>query len=220
MNRGAFGLADNQVGHRQIFQSIKDVWASPFEERAYDWRSRILRSSDKVYPSVLLLLSVPSEKSGVIATVNLETGEEDITVNVSEGVSAVVDGGVAESLLLKADGSVRLLEQARGTYRKTLRPGGGFVNLPVSGNDTLLQPDEIRQLREMVAEVKRKYPPVKTEKGDVLPWDIEFGFVKGRLRLFQIRPLVRYQEVKTLEALSRLDAGGNPHSFVRLDDPI
>jgi len=210
----------NQVGHRQIFQSIKDVWASPFEERAYDWRSRILRSSDKVYPSVLLLLSVPSEKSGVIATVNLETGEEDITVNVSEGVSAVVDGGVAESLLLKADGSVRLLEQARGTYRKTLRPGGGFVNLPVSGNDTLLQPDEIRQLREMVAEVKRKYPPAKTEKGDVLPWDIEFGFVKGQLRLFQIRPLVRYQEVKTLEALGRLDAGGNPHSFVRLDDPL
>ena len=168
---------------------------------------------------MLLLLSVPSEKSGVIATVNLETGEEDITVNVSEGVSAVVDGGVAESLLLKADGSVRLLEQARGTYRKTLRPGGGFVNLPVSGNDTLLQPDEIRQLREMVAEVKRKYPPAKTEKGDVLPWDIEFGFVKGQLRLFQIRPLVRYQEVRTLEALGRLDAGGNPHGFVRLDDP-
>jgi hypothetical protein len=210
----------NQVGNRQIFQAVKDVWASPFEERAYDWRSRILSSSDKVYPSVVLLLSVPSEKSGVIATVNLETGEEDITVNVSEGVSAVVDGGVAESLLLKPDGSVRLLEQARGTYRKVLKPGGGFMNLPVSGNDTLLEPDEIRQLREMVAEVKRKYPPVKTEKGDLLPWDIEFGFMKGRLRLFQIRPLVRYQGVKTLEALGRLDTVANPNSLVRLDDPL
>jgi hypothetical protein len=210
----------NQVGNRQIFQSIKDVWASPFEERAYDWRSRILRSNDKVYPSVVLLLSVPSEKSGVIATVNLVTGEEDITVNVSEGVSAVVDGGVAESLLLKPDGSVRLLDQARGTYRKVLRPGGGFMNLPVSGNDTLLQPDEIRQLREMVAQVKRKYPPVKTEKGIALPWDIEFGFTKGKLRLFQIRPLVRYQEVKTLEALGRLDADAGPNSLVRLDEPL
>src|SRR5207249_12162736 len=146
-----------------IFQSIKDVWASPFEERAYDWRSRILRSSDKVYPSVLLLLSVPSEKSGVIATVNLETGEDDITVNVSEGVSAVVDGGVAESLLLKPDGSVRLLEQARGTYRKMLRPGGDFQNVPVSGNDTVLMPDEIRQLGERVSEAKRKYASVKTD---------------------------------------------------------
>jgi rifampicin phosphotransferase len=208
----------NQVGNRQIFQSIKDVWASPFEERAYEWRSRILRSSDKVYPSVLLLLSVPSDKSGVIATVNLETGEGDITVNVSEGVSAVVDGGVAESLLLKTDGTVRLLEQARGTYRKRLRPGGGFINLPVSREDTVLLPDEIRQLRDMVAEVKRKYPPAKTDKGEILPWDIEFGFVKGQLRLFQIRPLVRYQEVRTLEALSRLDAGAGSTSVVRLDE--
>jgi len=208
----------NQVGNRQILQSIKDVWASPFEERAYEWRSRILRSSDKVYPSVLLLLSVPSDKSGVIATVNLETGEDDITVNVSEGVSAVVDGGVAESLLLKPDGTVRLLEQARGTYRKTLQPGGGFVNLPVSREDAILFPDEIRQLRDMVAEVKRKYPPAKSDRGDILPWDIEFGFVKGKLRLFQIRPLVRYQEVKTLEALSRLDTSVNPSGLVRLDE--
>ena len=207
----------NQVGAQQILQSIKDVWASPFEERAYEWRSRILSSSDKVYPSVLLLRSVPSDKSGVIATVNLETGEDDITVNVSQGVSAVVDGGVAESLLLKPDGKVRLLEQARGTYRKTLRPDGGFVNLPVSRQDTILLPDEIRQLRGMVAEVKRKYPPARTSKGEALPWDIEFGFVKVQLRLFQIRPLVRYQEVKTLEALSRLDAEVNPDSLVRLD---
>src|SRR6185295_5627207 len=193
----------NQVGLRNIMQSIKDVWASPFEARAWDWRSRILQSSEYVYPSVLLLRSVPSDKSGVIATVNLETGEDDITVNVSEGVSAVVDGGVAESLLLKPDGTVRLLEQARGTYRKMLRPGGDFQNVPVSGSDTVLMPDEIRQLREMVAEVKRRYPPAHTARGDVLPWDIEFGFEKGQLRLFQIRPLARYQEQKTLEALSR-----------------
>jgi hypothetical protein len=207
----------NQVGFRHVTQSLKDVWASPFEERAWDWRSRILKSSEHVYPSVLLLRSVPSDKSGVIATVNLETGEDDITVNVSEGVSAVVDGGVAESLLLKTDGSVRLLDQARGTYRKMLRPGGDFQNVPVSGNDTVLMPDEIRQLREMVAEVKRRYPPAFTARGDVLPWDIEFGFEKGQLRLFQIRPLARYQEQQTLEALSRLDATQKPSEKVRLN---
>jgi len=208
----------NQVGYRNITQSLKDVWASPFEERAWDWRSRILKSSEKVYPSVLLLRSVPSAKSGVIATVNLETGEEDITVNVSEGVSAVVDGGIAESLLLKPNGTVRLLEQARGTYRKMLKAGGGFENVPVRGGDYLLQPDEIRQLREMVADVKRKYPPAHSVRGDVLPWDIEFGFENGQLRLFQIRPLARYQEEKTLAALSGLDAGAQPSKPVRMDE--
>jgi hypothetical protein len=208
----------NQVGYRNITQALKEVWASPFEERAWDWRSRILQSSEKVYPSVLLLRSVSSAKSGVIATVNLETGEDDITVNVSEGVSAVVDGGVAESLLLKPNGAVRLLEQARGTYRKILKPTGGFENVPVKGGDYLLTPDEIRQLREMVAEVKRKYPPAKSLRGDLLPWDIEFGFENGQLRLFQIRPLARYQEEKTIAALSGLDAGAQASKPVRLNE--
>jgi Pyruvate phosphate dikinase, AMP/ATP-binding domain len=208
----------NQVGYRNIAQALKDVWASPFEERAWDWRSRILQSSEKVYPSVLLLRSVPSAKSGVIATVNLETGEDDITVNVSEGVSAVVDGGVAESLLLKRDGTVKLLEQARGTYRKMLKPAGGFENVPVKGGEYLLTSDEIRQLREMVADVKRKYPPAKSLRGEPLPWDIEFGFENGQLRLFQIRPLARYQEERTLAALSGLDAAAAPSRPVRLDE--
>jgi len=42
--------------------------------------------------------------------------------------------------------------------------------------------------------------------------------VKGQLRLFQIRPLVRYQEMRILEALSRLDAGAGSTSVVRLDE--
>src|ERR1041385_5811609 len=52
----------NQVGNRNILQALKDVWASPFTERAYDWRSKILRSHDRVYPSVILMRAVPSDK--------------------------------------------------------------------------------------------------------------------------------------------------------------
>jgi hypothetical protein len=52
-----------------------------------------------------------------------------------------------------------------------------------------------------------------------LPWDIEFGFEKGALRLFQIRPLVRFQELDQLMRLARLEgrAGTAP---VRLDEPV
>ena len=210
----------NQVGRKNILQAIKDVWASPFTERAYDWRSRVLRPGDPVYPSVVLLRTVPSDKSGVIGTVNLETGDtNDITVNVSEGISAVVDGGVAESLLLKPNGEVRLLAQARGTYRKVALPGGGLENRPTSGSDFVLTPDEIRQVREMVAEVKARYPVAKSSAGEPLPWDIEFGFEKGQLRLFQIRPLVRYQQMETLGVLRSLEAGPEPRGTVALDQP-
>ncbi len=209
----------NRVGRRDILQAVKDVWASPLTERAYDWRSQILRDNDRVYPSVAVMRAVPSDKSGVIATVNLDSGNmEEITVNVSEGVGAVVDGGVAESLLLTPDGGVRLLEQARTPYRRVLQAAGGLEKRPASGDDSVLAPDEIAQIRRMVAEVKSRYPPARSGAGQVLPWDIEFGFEKGLLRLFQIRPLVRYQELKTLEALGRLDAAAEPGRTVRLDE--
>ncbi len=211
----------NQVGTQQIIQAIKNVWASPFTERAYDWRSRFLIGSEQVYPSVILMRAVPSDKSGVIGTLNLETGDtNDITVNDNEGVSAVVDGGVAESLLLKPDGSVRLLHQARASYRKQCSLSGGFENVPPIGGDYLLQPDEIAQIRALVAEVKAKYTPARSASGAPLPWDIEFGFEKGDLRLFQIRPLVRYQQMQTLEALSKIEAAEaiQPMTIVRLDE--
>ncbi len=209
----------NQVGTAKVIQAIKDVWASPFTERAYDWRSRILKSSEHVYPSVVLLRTVPSDKSGVIGTMNLETGNtNEITVNCSEGISAVVDGGVAESLLLKPNGEVRLLDQARSPYKKVALPAGDLENQPASGDDYVLQPDEITQLRRMVAEIKARYPVARNEAGQPLPWDIEFGFEKGQFRLFQIRPLVRYQEIKTLEALTKLEAGAETKGAVRLDE--
>ncbi|MBK5292688.1 MAG: hypothetical protein JJE04_13540 [Acidobacteriia bacterium] len=209
----------NQVGRRNILQSVKDVWASPFTERAFDWRSRALKGTDKVYPSVIVMRAVPSDKSGVIATVDLENGSHDyITVNASEGVSAVVDGGVAESILLGPNGSVQLLQQCRATYRKALRKEGGFENLPAFGKDYLLTPGDIVKLREMVAEVKRRYPAAQSAAGTVLPWDIEFGFEQGDLRLFQIRPLARFQELETLNALTKLEGPIPAVKLVRLNE--
>jgi len=197
----------NQVGFSNIVQAVRSVWASPFTERAFDWRTRALSGTHRVYPSVIVMRTIPSDKSGVIATADLETGDQSYTtVNASEGTSAVVDGGVAESILLAPDGAVRLLQQCRATYRKVAKPTGGFVNLPPLGGNVLLDTGEVAQLRAMVAEVKRKYPAVKSDHGTVLPWDIEFGFEKGQLRLFQIRPLVRFQELATLEALARLES--------------
>jgi hypothetical protein len=210
----------HRVGMIHILQAIRDVWASPYSDRAFEWRNRALKGTDRVYPSVIIQRTVPSEKSGVIATVNLETGDRDeITVNVNEGVAAVVDGGVAESLLLRPDGGVRLLAQSRATYRKVALPEGGFRNVPASGSDYVLAKAEIEQLRIMVERVKRLYPPVRSARGDLLPWDIEFGFEKGALRLFQIRPLVRFQELDQLMRLARLEgrAGTAP---VRLDEPV
>lgn len=211
----------NVVGRGKVLRALRDVWASPFRERAYDWRSQVLASSEHVLPSVLLLKTVAAEKSGVLATVNIETlNPDEITVNVNEGVAAVVDGGIAESLLLRPDGSVKLLSQARSPYRRIALPEGGFAEVATTGSDYVLTQAEIEQLRELAREVKQKYPPTFDEGGKPLPWDIEFGFEKGQLRLFQIRPLVRFTEAKTLASLSRLDETGKSAVRVRMDETI
>lgn len=210
----------NVVGVQKILAAVREVWASPYSDRAFEWRNRALKGSEHVYPSVIVMRSVPSDKSGVIATVNLETGARDeVTVNVSEGTSAVVDGGVAESVLLMPHDKVKLLQQARVTYRRVVSPNGGFMNLPPLKEDYLLTASEIAQLRAMVADVQRKYPPVKGAVAGELPWDIEFGFEKGVLRLFQIRPLVRYQEVAVLQQLTRLE-GRRATAAVKVDAAV
>lgn len=210
----------NVVGFEKILQALRDVWASPFEERAYAWRAQALTSSDRVYPSVVLYRTIRSDKSGVMATADLTTLDPSgITVNMNEGVAAVVDGGVSESLLLQANGAVRLLAQARSAYRKLALPTGGFQEIPTSGSDWVLSDAEVGQLRKLASDVKARFP-VQDPSAAGLPWDIECGFEAGQLRLFQIRPLVRYREAQILEALGSLDTPTRMTSFVQLDKPL
>ena len=211
----------NVVGFEKILQALRDVWASPFEERAYAWRAQALTSSDRVYPSVVLYRTIRSDKSGVMATADLATLDTSgITVNMNEGVAAVVDGGVSESLLLQANGGVRLLAQARSAYRKLALPTGGFQEIPTSGSDWVLSDAEIGQLRKLASDVKARFP-VQDPSAAGLPWDIECGFEAGQLRLFQIRPLVRYREAQILEALGSLDTPQRmTSSLVQPDRPL
>jgi hypothetical protein len=152
-----------------------------------------------------------------MATANLTNlSFADLTVNVNEGVAAVVDGGVSESLLLQGDGGVRLLAQARAEYRKMPLPKGGYAMVATSGSDSILSSDEITQLRGLAKDVNSKLKAAKDGQGADLPWDIEFGFEKGELRLFQIRPLVRYRETKTLDALGALEGKADAKRVVEL----
>jgi hypothetical protein len=77
---------------------------------------------------------------------------------------------------------------------------GGVVVVPSGRPEYLLQVSEIAQLRETVREWKSRYAADPTTV-----WDIEFGFVDGKLWLFQIRPFVRFRSSALLERLRVLD---------------
>ncbi|MGB5179705.1 MAG: PEP/pyruvate-binding domain-containing protein, partial [Gammaproteobacteria bacterium] len=89
----------NVVGFDNVVDGIPKVWASPFTARAFAWRQSHMESPENVYPAVLLLQSVPNDKSGVMVTQDIDTGDRDVlSVAVNEGVGGAVDGQSAESL--------------------------------------------------------------------------------------------------------------------------
>lgn len=180
----------NVAGLENQINNIPEVWASVLSPRAIAWRSNLLSNPQEIYASVLLMKSVASEKSGVIITSNVVAPEQaGLTVSTAWGVGGAVSGEAAESLVLLPSSESILISEAKTPYRRELLKAGGMGWTPANSGKVLTASD-IAQLKELVAEVNKKYQPVFDETGKQRPWDIEFGFVDDQLTLFQIRPLV------------------------------
>lgn len=210
----------NVVGFESIVDAVRTVWASPFTERAYVWRQAHMPAPEHVYPAVLLQQTVPAEKSGVLVTTDMQSGDRDwLTIAANEGVGGVVDGQSAEELRVhRHSGKTRLLAQATAPTRSEPAPGGGMRRVPAPAPEQLLSPNEIDQLRRLANDVETRFPlPVDNDTPP--PVDIEFGFVDGRLALFQIRPLVENREARRNLYLSELDREPPRGDVIDLDRP-
>ena len=188
----------------------------------FSWRQAHMDQPQHVYPAVLLLRSVPSEKSGVMVTRDIDTGDPDwLSVAVNEGVGGAVDGQAAESLRINTDdGRVRLLAQATAPWRRALKPSGGIEKFAASGGQSVLKPKEIKQLIQFARDLPQRFPAIKDAQGNPAPADIEFGFVAGYLKLFQIRPFLESIRARNNAYLNSLDNGmaENLTKLINLDE--
>ena len=198
----------NVVGVDNTIGAVSDVWASPFSRRAFAWRQAHMDQPEHVYPAVLLLESVPSEKSGVLVTQDIDTGDRGwLSVAVQEGVGGAVDGEAAESLRIDTkNADVRLLAEATAPNRRVLSASGGVADLPVSDAEQVLTKDEVRQLVKLAKELPERFPPIQDAEGKPAPADIEFGFVEGKLRLYQLRPFLESRQARRSQYLQSLDS--------------
>jgi hypothetical protein len=213
----------NVVGLENVLASIPRVWASPFSKRAFAWRQSHMDLPQHVYTSVLLMRSIPSKKSGVMVTRDIDTGEKGwLSVAVNEGVGGAVDGQAAESLRINVKtGDVRMLAQATTPWRRVLKSSGGMDKELVKGGGTVLSPDEIKQLINLAQDLPQRYPSILDAGGNPAPADIEFGFVKGKLQLYQIRPFLESAQARGNEYLIDLDKEmmSQLNQTVKLDEP-
>lgn len=199
----------NVIGLDAVVAAIQEVWASPSSERAFGWRQGLMDLPEHVYASVLLHRSVPSDKSGVMVTANLDTGSRDeITVVTNTGVAGGVDGQAAETLVISLKtGEARLLASATARGKRVLAAEGGARQVASDAPEYVLSPREISQLLEFVRAFPPDYPGLRDARGDPAPADIEFAFAGGRLMLLQIRPFVQSAQVSQNKYLMDLDAG-------------
>ena len=178
------------VGLERQLAAVVEVWSSVYSRRAMAWRSRILDNPEAVFASVLLMKSIPSEKSGVLVTADLVTGGEGLTVSVAWGAGGAVDNESAASRVLRPDGTSLLVAEAKAPYRRVLAPAGGVVWQPAAAGP-VLDDVETAALRQLAGQAVERYPAVRDGDGNPLPWDIEFAFAGGKLWLLQIRPLIQ-----------------------------
>jgi hypothetical protein len=199
----------NVVGFENVMKALGEVWASPFSPRSFAWRRGHMTGPEHVYPAVLLLRTVPSEKSGVMVTQDLDTGDRSVlSVAVNEGAQGAVDGQAAETLRVDTrDGSVRLLAAATAPWRLVSVPTGGVVQQPTTGTEELLLPAEIAQLVAFWKALPTHFPPILDGEGQPTAADVEFAFVDGKLFLLQIRPFNESARARGNAYLRQLDQG-------------
>jgi hypothetical protein len=199
----------NVRGSQNVLRALRDVWASPFTERAFSWRQSHMDQPEYVFPAVTIQLAFGSEKSGVLVTNDVDTGSFDwLSVAVSEGVGGAVEGQAAESLRIRSDGSrVRLLAHATSPLKSVPDPLGGMKKVPASGTDAVLTQDEIATLVKLAKVAPQQFPTLRGDDGEVRAADIEFGFRGGKLALLQIRPLNESKRARHNSFLVGLDDG-------------
>jgi hypothetical protein len=198
----------NVVGFEALLAAIPRVWASPFTARAFGWRQSHMTDPEHVYTSILLLESVASDKSGVLVTQDIDTGDLGVvSVAVNEGLGGAVDGQAAESLRIDLEtGAVRVLATATAPWRRVPGAAGGLEYLPVSGDVEVLKPAEIEQIIAFATGLPERFPPITDDEGNPAPADVEFGFVDGELRLFQLRPFLDSRSAAGSAYLLAMDA--------------
>jgi len=212
----------NVVGFEATMKAIMRVWASPFTDRAFAWRQAYMKSPEHVYPAVLLLKSFPSEQSGVLVTSDIDNGDRHLlSIATNEGVGGAVEGQFAEEIRVqRSSGGVQLYAQASTPMRAVLNPAGGVDKVMVSGKQYVLTQGEITQLRQLAADVEKRFPLQRNQENIPAVADIEFGFRQGKLALFQIRPFVESRRALRSRTLVHMDRQlSDKAGIVRMDQP-
>ncbi len=176
----------NVAGTEQLLTRVVDCWASLWGARSIFYRGDKDLTAEPAI-AVVIQEMVPSERSGVMFTVDPSTGETDhIVIEAAYGQGEVVVSGQVEpdTYVVAKDGP-RLLHARVGTQSfKIVRGADGEderVELdPVEGGSRVLSDEEVVAVARIGLATEAHYGS---------PQDTEWAMAGGRTYLVQSRPV-------------------------------
>ena len=176
----------NVAGGDQVLSRLVDCWTSLWGARSIFYRDdRLLTAEPSI--AVVVQVMIPSERSGVMFTLDPSTGETDhIVIEAALGQGEVVVGGMVEPDTYVVDKSgPRLLHARVGIQRfKIVRGPDGedqHIDLdPSEGGSRVLNDDEVLEIARLGLAVEKHYGS---------PQDTEWAMAGGRSFIVQSRPV-------------------------------
>jgi phosphoenolpyruvate synthase/pyruvate phosphate dikinase len=181
---GIYTTVPNARGDDNLIRAIKTVWASVWNEEAYNAREQAGIPHEKVFMAVLLQRSVKADSAGVLITANpFSPADRDaVYISAKRGLGLrVVDGlKVPEQILWRpSSASALVLTRSQDDCLLALDANGGVKPVPITPGRAVLTTPLVRQLVDAGLSIKRMFGGNE---------DIEWAFQDGRLNILQARP--------------------------------
>ena len=186
---GLYDTVPNVKEADKLVEAVKTVWASIWKFEAYEARERGFVDHTQTYMGVLVQEGVNSEASGVMITRDPFNPYDKNSIYISAkrglGIKVVEGKRVAEQLLFAPrSNSVQVLTRSDEDSLLIFDENGGVKEIPISGERAVLTDKVVRDLARAAAQIKRVF-------GGKREQDIEWGYAKGQIYIFQSRPFVQ-----------------------------
>jgi phosphoenolpyruvate synthase/pyruvate phosphate dikinase len=181
---GLYTTVPNVKGDAALVTAVKTVWASIWNDAAYEARSAA-GMSHLVYPGVLVQLGMNADAAGVLVTTNpFDPADHGaVYINAKRGLGIrVVDGHkVAEQILYHGRTSrVRVLTRSADDTALTFDERGGVREVRVEPGRSVLTDDLARRLGRIANALERHFR--------IGPLDVEWLTIGDRIYVVQARP--------------------------------
>lgn len=176
-------------GRENLEKAVKQVWASVWNQRAFEERDYFGIDHGAVKGAVLVQKAVNPTAAGVLVTSNIyDKRDTDVyTINAKSGLGIrVVEGKkMPEQILFDVkQGSMKVLSRSDEDTMLVAAEGGGVKEVPnPAKNEPVLTHARARILSEVARRLTEVFPKEN-------PLDIEWLFVGDALQIVQSRPFM------------------------------